>query len=389
MIKPVVIIFFVMALSIGSLGFHQNMFPYELHIQQKQYAARTIENVPPTIPEEVNISLLDRLHLIPKIIPNATTRGETQKNLTVYNFIIIDTDDRSITTLQTLPPVQFNFSVNNSVYSGAISKKYNAIFSSNLNREQNYYLSYNAFIDDSEQDELYNNILNELRKYRYQNFLDDDEYLELIVRFVQSIPNKERQYSRFPVETVFEGNGVCEDKSFLLAGLLEREDYDVGLFTFENKNSSLPGHMVVGVKSNGLHYNGTQYTLVETTMTDFPGATREYHYIGWTNNFSQSYKSPIFTRIGDGKKEYTKSNQIAYIKKSIDECIDHANTEGLTGKMQPSTQNTTEVCQLIQLGSPYRESAVIWLNHHVTQLQNTEYVAYGESSQSKIFYKIL
>lgn len=374
-----------MMLLIGSLDLGQNMVPVTIPIRLEQNPVQNIENNTPTYPENVNITLLNQFHFIPKIIPNTNFQGKTNRSVTIYNYIVRDTYDPTITTFQLLPPIQINYSVNDSVYFGAISKRYNTIVLSNLNQEQNYYLSYNAFIDDPEQNELYNNVLNGLRNYRYQNHLDNDEYLELIVRFVQSIPNKERNYSRFPVETLFEENGVCEDKSYLLAGLLEREGYDVGLFTFENKNSSLPGHMVVGVKSDGLHFNGTKYTLIETTMTDFPGANREYHYIGLTDNFDRSYKNPIFTKIGNGTKEYTKSNQVAYINQSINACFNYANAEGRTGNIDPLIQNTTSVCSLIKMVALDRESAVIWFNHHINPIRGIKYVFFGNASQSKMF----
>ncbi|RLG06010.1 MAG: hypothetical protein DRN59_03700 [Thaumarchaeota archaeon] len=92
-----------------------------------------------------------------------------------------------------------------------------------------------------------------------------------ILAFVQSLryhkdeeitPYKE--YWKFPLETLAEGWGDCEDSSILYAALMKAAGYDVVLF-------DLPEHMAVGValsktiSGSYVDYNGKRYYYAETT----------------------------------------------------------------------------------------------------------------------------
>lgn len=77
----------------------------------------------------------------------------------------------------------------------------------------------------------------------------DVEKINFIAAFVQNLDYKSDdennysfEYPRYPVETLFNGNGGgdCEDKAILTASLLFRLGYDVALLR-------LPNHMAVGV----------------------------------------------------------------------------------------------------------------------------------------------
>lgn len=170
--------------------------------------------------------------------------------------------------------------------------------------------------------------------------------------------------------------------------MLEREGYDVGLFTFTNIDPKLPGHMVVGVRSNGLQYPGTEYSLIETTMSS-PIMIRQYHYIGQVD--LRGYNPiPIFIKIGNGTKEYTKSNDIAYINESINSCFSQLNNQWLEKRnSDPSTDKLASVCQMIELGSPDRESVFIWFKRHGNPIRAPENVSIFNSSESRPFYKFL
>jgi len=263
-----------------------------------------------------------------------------------------------------------------------------------ISLEQNYNISFNALIDDPNQEEFYDNILNQLRNYRNLHHLNDDEYLEFITRFVQSIPNNDQvETTRFPIETIFERNGVCEDKSFLLAGLLEREGYDVGLFTFSNLNTTLPGHMVVGVKSTGLRFNGTQYTLIETSMTSTL-FNHQYHYIGLVD-LEGFNPHPIFTKIGNGTKQYTESDDVSFINDSMRTCLYHYHIDPNGGisiriGIDQCPDNIAKALQYIELGLLDRESAYIWLSQHNNSQKNPENITIMlNSSDSMPHYKFL
>lgn len=91
------------------------------------------------------------------------------------------------------------------------------------------------------------------------------------VRFVQSIPyaydkdtKSAEDYPRYPIETLTDNCGDCEDSSILLAGILRELGYDVCLLFY-------PSHTAVGlVDKTGMYkqtipYNGKKYVYIETT----------------------------------------------------------------------------------------------------------------------------
>lgn len=92
---------------------------------------------------------------------------------------------------------------------------------------------------------------------------------EYIVAFVQqAIPyrtdpyNNGRDYPKYPIETLVEQGGDCEDKAALLVALLKT-------FGFDAVMVSLPGHMAAAINCancNGYYlHNGRKYAFIETT----------------------------------------------------------------------------------------------------------------------------
>ncbi len=97
------------------------------------------------------------------------------------------------------------------------------------------------------------------------------ERVSFVTAFVQSLPYTPDnvttdfdEYPRYPVETLVDDGGDCEDSSILLASALDAMGYDAVLL-------EMPGHMAVGVagdetvKGNYVESNGIRYFYVETT----------------------------------------------------------------------------------------------------------------------------
>ena len=108
-----------------------------------------------------------------------------------------------------------------------------------------------------------------LFRVKDENGLDSDRYLEMITAFVQSIPYEDHPGGappKFPVETVAERTGDCDDKSLLLAALLSRAGYDVALLNFIENS-----HMGVGIAADTGTYGSTGYAFIETTDYNFVG----------------------------------------------------------------------------------------------------------------------
>ncbi|MFN0203108.1 MAG: hypothetical protein ACKVTZ_16400 [Bacteroidia bacterium] len=103
-----------------------------------------------------------------------------------------------------------------------------------------------------------------------------EEQLMFVVSMVQQmpyIPDDEADgdsYEKYPLETLFDGGGDCEDKAILCAALLERMGYDVSLIFVETPNKK-KSHIAIGAvlrEPTDGHYfrKGTKnYYYIETT----------------------------------------------------------------------------------------------------------------------------
>lgn len=191
---------------------------------------------------------------------------------------------------------------------------------------------YRAFIEDPRQEEMYRDLLGTFRAVRQEHGFTDDEYLELLTVFVQSLPydnvtgTRPDTPARFPAETLIDGTGDCDDKSLLLAGLLAREGYDTALLLFLPEH-----HMAIGVKDHDIQYGDTGYLYVETTGISLVGVL--------PSNLSQSPKYvpdgqsphpvplesiPLVIREGNGSRAYSCAGETTFItrqKETVDMVI--------------------------------------------------------------------
>ena len=180
---------------------------------------------------------------------------------------------------------------------------------------------YRAFIEDPRQDEMYAELLHTLRAIRQEYRYSDDEYLELLTVFVQSLPydtvsgTRPDTPARFPAETLVDGTGDCDDKSLLLAGLLAREGYDTALLLFLPEH-----HMAVGVKDEGAGYGNSGYLYVETTGVSLIGVvpanlSQSVKYVpaGQSSLATPLTSIPLVIREGTGTLVYSSADETAFI----------------------------------------------------------------------------
>lgn len=109
--------------------------------------------------------------------------------------------------------------------------------------------------------------------------------VNFVMRFVQSmaytkddVTTGADEYPRYPLETLYEDGGDCEDTSILLSSIFRELNYDTCLVAIPH-----PGHMMVGVRGHddyqGSYWkkNGKKYYTCETTggewkMGEIPSA---------------------------------------------------------------------------------------------------------------------
>lgn len=121
--------------------------------------------------------------------------------------------------------------------------------------------------------------------------LDREDTINFALAFVQAIPysldgtsTDQDEYWRFPVETLYDRTGDCEDKTFLFASLIEAMDQDAVVLLFYD-------HMAAGVacpEATGSYYSyyGTRYYCCETT------------YPGWAiGEFTDDYSAATVVQV--------------------------------------------------------------------------------------------
>lgn len=160
--------------------------------------------------------------------------------------------------------------------------------------------SYQKFIDDPIQDlymEDYINYIKSTSKY-------SDEQVITAVRFVQNIPYdtniKYPHYeSRYPYQVLYDGKGVCSEKSMLLIYTLKKLGYGTAFMVFNDEN-----HAVAGLKCEPIYaYKNTGYCFIEsTTPIMITYSSLEYGYSG------ELTSQPNVYVMSDGRTFYgTKS----------------------------------------------------------------------------------
>lgn len=126
-----------------------------------------------------------------------------------------------------------------------------------------------------------------------------DSLAELVIAFVQggisydwqTYHNIDDSNIRYPYETVFDGTGVCADKSILLAQLLQQLGYGLAVFTFPKAN-----HMALGIRVPRAYGNyNTEYAFVESTSYTAVGLVPD-NYVGGTKLERNPRLIPLATK---------------------------------------------------------------------------------------------
>ena len=98
--------------------------------------------------------------------------------------------------------------------------------------------------------------------------LNKTNYLKNLIRFIHNIKYQKDStinhldYYKYPIETLIERTGDCEDTTFLMASLLKEQNYKVAILDFKN-------HFAIGIECKNEKFlrihNHTKYCYLETT----------------------------------------------------------------------------------------------------------------------------
>jgi predicted transglutaminase-like cysteine proteinase len=178
-------------------------------------------------------------------------------------------------------------------------------------------LDYAAYVFDPSDDRYIHFLATELLGLK--NLQTDVEKINFIASFVQGIEyaaddplNESYEYPRYPVETLRDQKGDCEDKAILTAALLDSLGYNVSLLR-------LPKHMAVGVHLNEpispYSYYIDEYYFLETTTLHMPLGKIPPEYQGLSNVTVYSISSrPLLLHQWESATRYQMSTGEDYVR---------------------------------------------------------------------------
>lgn len=126
------------------------------------------------------------------------------------------------------------------------------------------------YIDDDYNKSFISSIVSSLNNHFKEYGYSDSAILSWWVKFVQSIPYEFDKdgvgyddWPKYPLETLYQNSGDCEDHAILLLSILKELNYDCAALL-------LPGHCAVGLAAEnieGSYYDmdGVKYYFIETT----------------------------------------------------------------------------------------------------------------------------
>jgi hypothetical protein len=219
------------------------------------------------------------------MLPSRMPSGENKLNISLYDNTGAVLIQKTLTVVQNAPLDSWVYQWR---YLGSQTLK-----TPNVDWFYEYYKSvkrfdiidYAAYVFDRN-DDLYIEFLAD-QLLSLKNLKTNGEKINFVASFVQGIEymkddpaNDSYEYPRYPLETLKEKRGDCEDKAILTAALLEALGYNVSLIR-------LPQHMAVGVHLNetipGYSYYIDQYYFLETTTLFMPLGKIPPEYLGLSN----------------------------------------------------------------------------------------------------------
>jgi hypothetical protein len=182
---------------------------------------------------------------------------------------------------------------------------------------------------------------------------DEKDQFRIAVSIVQSIPfgesnktelayNQIVYHERYPYEVLFDNEGICGEKSELLALLLKEMDYKTAIFYFEREN-----HEAVGIRcpvEESLDETG--YCFIETTGPSIITDNKIYYVDGTTlKSIPEVMEISEGKAIGENMYEYKDADKLIAINEKIK----------TTGRLNPLDNNRfNTLTEKYNLASYYR-----------------------------------
>ncbi len=164
--------------------------------------------------------------------------------------------------------------------------------------------NYSVYVTHPLDDMYIEQIVEEINEAAQEAGFSEYETVEFAASFVQSLPytadsitTPYDEYPRYPIETLVDKGGDCEDTSILLASIIDKMDCGVVLI-------ELPDHCAVGVKGGenvyGTYweYEGSKYYYIETTDEGWEIGQLPEEYENTSASIYPMIPTPILTHDG-------------------------------------------------------------------------------------------
>jgi hypothetical protein len=171
--------------------------------------------------------------------------------------------------------------------------------------------NYSVYVTHPYDDKYINNLVEKLRQAGKEYGYSEYEIISLAVAFVQSLEYTSDsetegydEYPRYPIETLVDNGGDCEDTSILTAALIHAMGYGVVLLRITDLPDN-KSHMAVGVKGSDnitgsyYEYQGSKYYYLETTGSGWEIGEKPEEYKGKAATIFQMIPVAILTSSWD------------------------------------------------------------------------------------------
>ena len=204
---------------------------------------------------------------VPKVNVTANTTQTQVPIETIYvtaeKSVLLNYTYNSNTYRMSVPLDDKLATIYNNKKPGYVCTRYNDDISACTQKEnETFYLNYT---NDAYQNGVLNDIVSTIQKQTE----NPDDQARIAISMVQQIPydtKKPTNNMRYPYMVIYDGKGLCGEKSTLLAALLQRLGYGVALYHYEAEK-----HMALGIKSPSQYaYRNTGYAFIETTNPSIP-----------------------------------------------------------------------------------------------------------------------
>ncbi len=167
--------------------------------------------------------------------------------------------------------------------------------------------NYSVYVTHPLDDIYIEHLVEDIEEVAQEAGFSEYETIEFAASFVQSLPytadsitTPYDEYPRYPIETIVDRGGDCEDTSILLSSMIDKMGYGVVLI-------ELPDHCAVGVKGgenvSGTYweYKGSKYYYIETTDEGWGIGQLPEEYENTAADIYPMIPTPILTHDGSVK----------------------------------------------------------------------------------------